>query len=164
MAFSQRLNQRKLNLRSPLRSGRSRPRSPGPRGSPLRFGRLKAEVHWTSWVSAPLRSVQAEVPRTSWTLCARTVCPNQLEVVSLNSCKNKNTPSHMCEGVFLVVATRFELATSASRTQRSTKLSHATIINMNCVNIKIINKNPLIVKQKTNMIEEKVAKTIKPRN
>ena len=162
MAFSQRLNQRKLNLRSPLRSGRSRPRSPGPRGSPLRFGRLKAEVHWTSWVSAPLRSVQAEVPRTSWTLCARTVCPNQLEVVSLNSCKNKNTPSHMCEGVFLVVATRFELATSASRTQRSTKLSHATIINTNRVNIKIINKNPLIVKQKTNMIEEKVAKTIKP--
>ena len=79
-------------------------------------------------VSAPLRSVQAEVPRTSWTLCARTVCPNQLEVVSLNSCKNKNTPSHMCEGVFLVVATRFELATSASRTQRSTKLSHATIL------------------------------------
>ena len=37
------------------------------------------------------------------------------------------TPSHMCEGVFLVVATRFELATSASRTQRSTKLSHATM-------------------------------------
>ena len=112
-------------------------------------------------VSAPLRSVQAEVPRTSaWT--DRTMCPNQLEVVSLNSCKNKNTPSHMCEGVFLVVATRFELATSASRTQRSTKLSHATIINTNRVNIKIINKNPLIVKQKTNMIEEKVAKTIKP--
>ena len=128
MALSQRLNQRKLNLRSPLRSGRSRPRSPGPRGSPLRFGRLKAEVHWTSWVSAPLRSVQAEVPRTSWTLCARTMCPNQLEVVSLNSCKNKNTPSHMCEGVFLVVATRFELATSASRTQRSTKLSHASML------------------------------------
>ena len=68
----------------------------------------------------------------------------------------------MCEGVLLVVATRFELATSASRTQRSTKLSHATIINTNRVNIKIINKNPLIVKQKTNMIEEKVAKTIKP--
>ena len=132
--------------------------------SPLRSGRLKAEVPRTSWVSAPLRSVQAEVPRTSWTLCARTVCPNQLEVVSLNSCKNKNTPSHMCEGVFFVVATRFELATSASRTQRSTKLSHATIIKMKCVNIKIINKNPLIVKQKTNMIEEKVAKTIKPRN
>ena len=37
-------------------------------------------------------------------------------------------------------------------------------VNINCVNIKIINKNPLIVKQKTNMIEEKVAKTIKPRN
>ena len=69
--------------------------------------------------------------------------------------------SHKCENLFLVVATRFELATSASRTQRSTKLSHATIINMNCVNIKIINKNPLIVKQKTNMIEEKVVKTIK---
>jgi len=32
---------------------------------------------------------------------------------------------------------------------------------MNCVNIKIINKNPLIVKQKTNMIEEKVAKNDK---
>ena len=63
-----------------------------------------------------------------------------------------------------VDATGFEPATSASRTQRSTKLSHATIINMNCVNIKIINKNPLIVKQKTNMIEEKVAKTIKSRN
>ena len=109
------MNQRKLNLWSPLRSVQaevlrtswglrsasvgSKPRSTGPRA-----------------VSAPLRSVQAEVPRTSWTLCARTVCPNQLEVVSLNSCKNKNTPSHMCEGVFLVVATRFELATSASRT------------------------------------------------
>ena len=37
-------------------------------------------------------------------------------------------------------------------------------VNINCVNIKIINKNPLIVKQKTNMIEEKVAKTIKSRN
>ena len=37
-------------------------------------------------------------------------------------------------------------------------------VNANRVNIKIINKNPLIVKQKTNMIEEKVAKTIKPRN
>ena len=36
--------------------------------------------------------------------------------------------------------------------------------NANRVNIKIINKNPLIVKQKTNMIEEKVAKTIKSRN
>ena len=35
-------------------------------------------------------------------------------------------------------------------------------VNINCVNIKIINKNPLIVKQKTNMIEEKVAKVIKP--
>ena len=113
MAFSQRLNQQKLNLRSPLRS-------------------VQAEVPRTSWVSAPLRSVQAEVPRTSWTLCARTVCPNQLEVVSLNSCKNKNTPSHMCEGVFLVVATRFELATSASRTQRSTKLSHASMFLSVC--------------------------------
>ena len=61
-------------------------------------------------------------------LRSASVGPNQLEVVSLNSCKNKNTPSHMCEGVFLVVATRFELATSASRTQRSTKLSHATIL------------------------------------
>ena len=37
-------------------------------------------------------------------------------------------------------------------------------VNTNRINIKIINKNPLIVKQKTNMIEEKVAKTIKPRN
>ena len=37
-------------------------------------------------------------------------------------------------------------------------------VNTNRVNIKIINKNPLIVKQKTNMIEEKVAKTIKSRN
>ena len=101
--------------------------------SPLRSGRLKAEVPRTSWVSAPLRSVQAEVPRTSWTLCARTMCPNQLEVVSLNSCKNKNTPSHMCEGVFLVVATRFELATSASRTQRSTKLSHTSKYHCNII-------------------------------
>ena len=33
-------------------------------------------------VSAPLRSVQAEVPRTSWTLCARTMCSSQLEVIS----------------------------------------------------------------------------------
>ena len=46
----------------------------------------------------------------------------------LEQCGDKKTPSHMCEGVFLVVATRFELATSASRTQRSTKLSHATIL------------------------------------
>ena len=92
-------------------------------------------------------------------------CVRDAEVASSNLvATTKKTPSHMCEGVFLVVATRFELATSASRTQRSTKLSHATIINMNCVNIKIINKNPLIVKQKTNMIEEKVAKTIKSRN
>ena len=45
----------------------------------------------------------------------------------LEQCGDKKTPSHMCEGVFLVVATRFELATSASRTQRSTKLSHATM-------------------------------------
>ena len=37
-------------------------------------------------------------------------------------------------------------------------------VNTNRVNIKIINKNPLIVKRKTNMIEEKVAKTIKSRN
>ena len=37
-------------------------------------------------------------------------------------------------------------------------------VNTNRINIKIINKNPLIVKQKTNMIEEKVAKTIKSRN
>ena len=122
------MNQRKLNLRSPLRFGRSRPRFPGPRGVSAPLRSVQAEVPRTSWVFAPLRSVQAEVPRTSWTLCARTVCPNQLEVVSLNSCKNKNTPSHMCEGVFFVVATRFELATSASRTQRSTKLSHATIL------------------------------------
>ena len=64
-------------------------------------------------VSAPLRSVQAEVPRTSWRSplrfrlvqaevpgprgpsaperCVR----NQLEVVSLNSCKNKILP-HTC--------------------------------------------------------------------
>ena len=112
MAFSQRLNQRKLNLRSPLRSGRSRPRSPGPRGSPLRFGRLKAEVHWTSWVSAPLRSVQAEVPRTSWTLCARTMCSvryrSQVQYVEAN--KNKlphlwklqtvDKVSHYCAGFF----------------------------------------------------------------
>ena len=112
MALSQRLNQRKLNLRSPLRSGRSRPRSPGPRGSPLRFGRLKAEVHWTSWVSAPLRSVQAEVPRTSWTLCARTMCSvryrSQVQYVEAN--KNKlphlwklqtvDKVSHYCAGFF----------------------------------------------------------------
>ena len=42
----------------------------------------------------------------------------------------ENTPSHMCEGVFLVVATRFELATSASRTQRSTKLSHTSMLSL----------------------------------
>ena len=130
---------------------------------------------------SPLRSVQAEVPRTSWGLRSASVGPGRgpLDLVDplrpngvfvstrgykLEQSGDKNTPSHMCEGVFLVVATRFELATSASRTQRSTKLSHATIINTNRVNIKIINKNPLIVKQKTNMIEEKVAKTIKPRN
>ena len=101
-------------------------------------------------------------------MSSRPLRPNDVFVsirgYKLEQYGDKKTPSHMCEGVFLVVATRFELATSASRTQRSTKLSHATIINMNCVNIKIINKNPLIVKQKTNMIEEKVAKTIKPRN
>ena len=66
-----------------------------------------------------------------------------LEITRSYCCKDKNT-LHICEGVFLVVATRFELATSASRTQRSTKLSHATM--MNCVNIKIINKKALIVK------------------
>ena len=132
-------------------------------------------------VSAPLRSVQAEVPRTSWVSAPLRSAQSRgpLDLVSplrpngvfvstrghkLEQCGDKKTPSHMCEGVFFVVATRFELATSASRTQRSTKLSHATIINTNRVNIKIINKNPLIVKQKTNMIEEKVAKTIKPRN
>ena len=81
-----------------------------------------------------------------------------------NTLRQTKISFHICGSLFFVVATRFELATSASRTQRSTKLSHATIINMNCVNIKIINKNPLIVKQKTNMIEEKVAKTIKSRN
>ena len=101
-------------------------------------------------------------------MSSRPLRPNDVFVsirgYKLEQYGDKKTPSHMCEGVFFVVATRFELATSASRTQRSTKLSHATIINMNCVNIKIINKNPLIVKQKTNMIEEKVAKTIKPRN
>ena len=111
----------------PARSARGM-RSPGPHSPhlPQGFGCCVAGAHGSK-VSAPLRLVQAEVPRTSWTLCTRTVCPNQLEVVSLNSCKNKKTPSHMCEGVFLVVATRFELATSASRTQRSTKLSHATM-------------------------------------
>ena len=35
-------------------------------------------------VYAPLRSAQSEVPRTSWTLCARTVCSSQLEDVSLD--------------------------------------------------------------------------------
>ena len=129
MAFSQRLNQRKLNLRSPLRFGRSRPRSPGPRGP-----------------SAPERCVQSNKGHR------------------FNTLRQIKISFHICGSLFFVVATRFELATSASRTQRSTKLSHATIINMNCVNIKIINKNPLIVKQKTNMIEEKVAKTIKSRN
>ena len=38
----------------------------------------------------------------------------------------KKNRSH--ERSFLVDATRFELATSASRTQRSTKLSHASLI------------------------------------
>ena len=50
--------------------------------APLRSS--QAEVPRTSWVSAPLRSVQAEVPRTSWTLCARTMCSSQLEDVSLD--------------------------------------------------------------------------------
>lgn len=45
-------------------------------------------------------------------------------------CLQSETPSHMCEGVFLVVATRFELATSASRTQRSTKLSHTSMLSL----------------------------------
>ena len=56
----------------------------------------------------------------------------------------------------MVGATRFELATSASRTQRSTKLSHAPIGNS-----KIINKKRLIVKWKTNKIEEKLKKFVK---
>ena len=137
------MNQRKLNLWSPLRS-------------------VQAEVPWTSW---GLRSASVGPGRGPPDL-VDPLRPNGVFVSTrgykLEQCGDKKTPSHMCEGVFLVVATRFELATSASRTQRSTKLSHATIINMNCVNIKIINKNPLIVKQKTNMIEEKVAKTIKP--
>ena len=45
---------------------------------------------------------------------------------------------------FLVDATRFELATSASRTQRSTKLSHAPIHVIH--NSKIINEKYVIVK------------------
>ena len=137
------MNQRKLNLwsplrsaqsrgpldlvRSPLRFGRSRPRSPGPRGSPLRFGRLKAEVHWTSW---GLRSASVGPGRGPPDL-VDPLRPNGVFVSTrgykLEQCGDKKTPSHMCEGVFLVVATRFELATSASRTQRSTKLSHATM-------------------------------------
>ena len=97
-------------VRSPLRFGWSRPRSPGPRG-----------------VSAPLRSAQSRGPLD----LVSPLRPNGVFVSTrgykLEQCGDKKTPSHMCEGVFLVVATRFELATSASRTQRSTKLSHATM-------------------------------------
>ena len=63
-------------------------------------------------VSAPLRSVQAEVPRTSWTLCARTMCSvryrSQVQYVEAN--KNKlphlwklqtvDKVSHYCAGFF----------------------------------------------------------------
>ena len=55
-----------------------------------------------------------------------------------------------------IVATRFELATSASRTQRSTKLSHATIQDETehggMPSNYIINKKRLIVKEKTHKI------------
>ena len=44
-----------------------------------------------------------------------------------NTLRQTKISFHKCGSLFLVVATRFELATSASRTQRSTKLSHATI-------------------------------------
>ena len=91
---------------------------------------------------SPLRSVQAEVPRTSWGLRSASVGPGRgppdlvdplrpngvfvsTRGYKLEQCGDKKTPSHMCEGVFLVVATRFELATSASRTQRTTKLCYA---------------------------------------
>ena len=53
-------------------------------------------------------------------------------------------------------ATGFEPATSASRTPRSTKLSHAPLCDLPAaiaVNIKIINKNGLIVKWKKNNIK-----------
>ena len=63
-------------------------------------------------VSAPLRSAQAEVPRTSWTLCARTMCSvryrSQVQYVEAN--KNKlphlwklqtvDKVSHYCAGFF----------------------------------------------------------------
>ena len=48
--------------------------------------------------------------------------------------KNKNSKNKKMQdfyerypALFIIEATRFELATSASRTQRSTKLSHASI-------------------------------------
>ena len=63
---------------SPLRFGRSRPRSPDLVGSPLRFGRSRPRSPGPRGPSAPERCVR-----------------NQLEVVSLNSCKNKNNP-HTC--------------------------------------------------------------------
>ena len=120
------MNQRKLNLRSPLRS-------------------VQAEVPRTSW---GLRSASVGPGRGPLDLVGLRFAsvgpgrgppdlvdplrPNGVFVSTrgykLEQCGDKKTPSHMCEGVFLVVATRFELATSASRTQRSTKLSHATIL------------------------------------
>ena len=54
---------------------------------------------------------------------------------------NQNPIDRKSMSLYLVGATRFELATSASRTQRSTKLSHAPIGNS-----KIIYKKRLIVK------------------
>ena len=45
-----------------------------------------------------------------------------------NTLRQTKISFHICGSLFFVVATRFELATSASRTQRSTKLSHATIL------------------------------------
>ncbi len=70
----------------------------------------------------PLRSSNSKVHRTLWTLCV----PNAVFYVSTKK------PEHLnffkCSGALpRVDATRFELATSASRTQRSTKLSHASI-------------------------------------
>ena len=47
-------------------------------------------------------------------------CPKQLN-------KSENDFKGFSALQTKIVATRFELATSASRTQRSTKLSHATI-------------------------------------
>ena len=77
-------------------------------------------------VSPPARSVLNAchwhaAPSTSRTAFV----PGSIISSNLVATTKKNR-SH--ERSFLVDATRFELATSASRTQRSTKLSHASIL------------------------------------